>query len=278
MFDHRVSYRIQREDWITRGSFIVRDSNTMSQPKVLIVGASIAGPTAAYWFAKAGAKVTVIERFPKLRTNGQGIDIRIVGFAVMRKILGMEAAVRANTTEMEGISFVRDNVRSYGTIRATGNPDQQSLVSEYEIFRGDLAQILFDLTMDNENTKYIFGEQVASMQQSGKEDGPIMVESANGFPISEYDLVVACDGATSRTRAMGFGCGVRDHIKPTNVWAAYFSIEQDLLEGSKVAKGYSAVGGHFMGVGTDPSGVNRVGLMAIYPRDNRDSTLPFREP
>jgi 2-polyprenyl-6-methoxyphenol hydroxylase-like FAD-dependent oxidoreductase len=42
----------------------------MSKLKVLIVGASIAGPTAAYWFAKAGASVTVIERFPTLRTNG----------------------------------------------------------------------------------------------------------------------------------------------------------------------------------------------------------------
>ena len=249
----------------------------MFQPRVLIVGASIAGPTAAYWFAKAGAKVTVIERFPKLRTNGQGIDIRTVGVTVMRKMLGMEAAVRAKTTEMKGISFVRDNGQPYGTIGATGNPDQQSLVSEYEIFRGDLAKILFDLSNDNENTRYIFGEQIASMQQSGDEDGPITVEFANGFPTSEYDLVVACDGATSRTRAMGFGCGVRDHIKPTNVWAAYFSIEQDLLGGSKVAKGYSAVGGRFMGVGPDPSGVNRVGLMAIYPRDNHDSTLPFRE-
>ncbi|KAM0804294.1 hypothetical protein BDR22DRAFT_837772 [Usnea florida] len=249
----------------------------MSQPRVLIVGASIAGPTAAYWFAKAGAKVTVIERFPKLRTNGQGIDIRTVGVTVMRKMLGMEAAVRAKTTEMEGISFIRDNGKPFGTIRSTGNPDQQSLVSEYEIFRGDLAQILFDLTKDNENTEYIFGEQVASMQQSGNEDGPITVEFANGFPTSEYDLVVACDGATSRTRAMGFGCGVRDHIKPTNVWAAYFSIEQDLLEGSKLAKAYGNVGGRFMGVGPDPAGVSRIGLMAVYPRDNRDSTLPFRE-
>lgn len=49
---------------------------------VLIVGASIAGPTAAYWFAKAGAKVTIIERFPKLRTSGQGIDIRTVGISL----------------------------------------------------------------------------------------------------------------------------------------------------------------------------------------------------
>ena len=249
----------------------------MSKLNVLVVGASIAGPTAAYWLAKAGANVTVIERFPKLRTNGQNIDIRTTGVTIMRKMLGMEAAVRAKTTQMEGMSFVRDNGRLLGTIKATGDPDQQSLVSEYEIFRGDLAQILVDMTKDNENIKYIFGEQVASMQQSEKDDGPIKVEFANGLMSSEYDLVVACDGATSRTRAMGLNCGVRDHIKSMNCWAAYFSTEKDLLKGSKVAQAYSGTGGRFLGVGPDPSGVNRVGLMSIHPRNSHDVTKPFRE-
>jgi len=109
----------------------------MSGLNVLIVGASIAGPTAAYWFARAGAAVTVIERFPTLRTAGQAVDIRTVGVEVMRKMPGMEAAVRAKTTTLDGMSFVRDDGRAYGTVRATGNPDQQSIVSEYEIFRGE---------------------------------------------------------------------------------------------------------------------------------------------
>ena len=249
----------------------------MSGLKVLVVGASVAGPTTAYWLAKAGAHVTVIERFPKLRTGGQNIDIRTAGVSVMRKMLGMEAAVRAKIAPIEGLSWVRDNGRPYGVLRATGNPDQQSLLSEYEIFRGDLAQILFDLTKDNENVNYVFGEQVASMQQNEKVDGPITVEFANGHPTFEYDLVVACDGATSRTRAIGLGCGVRTHIKPTNCWAAYFSIRKDLLEGSKIGLAKSAVGGRFISLGPDPSGVNRVGLMALHPLDNRDATLPFRE-
>ncbi|KAF2097510.1 FAD/NAD(P)-binding domain-containing protein [Rhizodiscina lignyota] len=247
----------------------------MSNLKVLIVGASVAGPTAAYWFAKAGANVTIIERFPKLRTNGQSIDIRTAGVTVMRKMQGMEAAVRAKTTQQEGINFVRDDGRPYAVMKASGDPNQQTLTSEYEIFRGDLAQILYDLTKDNEKIKYVFGEQVASMQQ--KDDGPIRVEFENGFPTSEYDLVAACDGATSRTRAMGFGCGVRDHIRPLNCWATYFSIKQDLLEGSKMAQLWSTTGGRALGLGPDPSGVNRVGVLGIYPRNNRDLTLPFRE-
>ncbi|MCJ1383699.1 hypothetical protein MMC17_006813 [Xylographa soralifera] len=248
----------------------------MSQLRVLVVGASIAGPMTAYWLAKAGALVTVIERFPRLRTNGQGIDIRTTGVTVMRKIPGMEAAVRAKSTEMEGMSFVHDDGRPYGTIKATGNPDEQSLVSEFEIFRGDLARVLFDLSKDNKNVRYIFGEQIASMQQN-ENDGLVKVEFANGLTTSEYDLIVACDGATSRTRVLGFGGRVRDHIDPVNSWAAYFSIEQDLLKGSKLAHGYSGVRGRFIAVKNDPAGGNRVILMAIHPRDKRDSTFPFRE-
>ena len=215
----------------------------MSGLNVLVIGASVAGPTAAYWLAKAGANVTVIERFPKLRTNGQNIDIRTAGVTVMRKMPGMEAAVRAKTTQLDGISFVREDGTPFASMTSTGDPNQQSLVSEYEIFRGDLAQILFDLTKDNGKIKYIFGEQVFSMQQ--KEDGPVTVEFANGLRTAEYDLIVACDGATSRTRAMAFGCDIREHIRPVSTWVSYFSVERDLLEGSKMEQGFSTIGAVF---------------------------------
>ena len=81
----------------------------MSKLRALVVGASIAGPTAAYWLAKAGASVTVIERFPELRAGGQNIDLRTAGVTVMRKLPGMEAAVRAKTAPQEGVSFVRED-------------------------------------------------------------------------------------------------------------------------------------------------------------------------
>ncbi|CAF9937015.1 hypothetical protein IMSHALPRED_010985 [Imshaugia aleurites] len=247
----------------------------MSGLNVLVVGASIAGPTAAYWFAKAGANVTIIERFPKLRTNGQGIDIRTAGVTVMRKMPRMEAAVRAKLSQLEGLSFVRENGTPFATLKATGDPNQQSLVSEYEIFRGDLAQILFDLTKDNERIKYVFGEQISSMQQ--KDDEPVTVEFANGLRTAKYDLVVACDGATSRTRAMALGCDIREHMRPVNTWAAYFSVEQDLLEGSKMGHAFSTIEGRFLALGPGPSGLNQVTLMAVRPRNDRDYTLPFRE-
>jgi 2-polyprenyl-6-methoxyphenol hydroxylase-like FAD-dependent oxidoreductase len=248
----------------------------MSQLKVLIVGASIAGPTAAYWFAKAGAKVTIIERFPELRTNGQNIDIRISGVSVMRKMVGMEAAVNAKKLHIPGLCFVRDNGKPYGTIKASGNPDKQTLLSEYEIYRGDLAKILFNLTKDNGNVQYIFGEQVASIQQNEKGDGPATVKFANGLPTAEYDLVVACDGATSRTRAMGLGCGARDYVKPSNSWAAYFTIKTDLLKGSSFGHAFNAPGGRFVALGHD-LGVTRATVMAVNRSKDVDASMRFRD-
>lgn len=70
--------------------------------KILVIRACIAGPTTAYWLARAGARVTASGRL-------------------------------------------------YGTIRTTGNPNQQSFVSAYEILREDIAKVLFNLTKDNES-------------------------------------------------------------------------------------------------------------------------------
>ncbi|KAK3306710.1 oxidoreductase [Chaetomium strumarium] len=246
-----------------------------SKLRVLIVGASIAGPTAAYWFAKAGARVTVIERFPQLRTSGQNIDIRTVGVTVMRKMPGMEAAVRAKTVPMSGISFLNTSGRPIATIKPSGNPDQQALISEYEILRGDLAKILYDMTKDDNNITYVFGEQISSIQQhddSNNNDGPVTVTFANNtLPPSEFDLVVAADGATSRTRALGLGCAVREHMRPQHQWAAYFSLPRDGLldnDNNELSQLYSAPGGRLTAVAPDGGarpGVARATLMAHHP-------------
>ncbi|KAK2597413.1 hypothetical protein QQS21_005961 [Conoideocrella luteorostrata] len=249
----------------------------MSNHKILIVGASIAGPMAAYWFAKAGASVTVIERFPQLRTGGQNIDIRLTGVTVMRKIPGMEDAVRAALAPLEGLAFVRDDGTPIATMKGTGNAEQQSLVSEFEIFRGELSRVLYDLTKNSEHVKYIFGEHIVSIQQQREGcEGPVKVEFANGTPSAEYDLVVACDGATSRTRAMGFGCGVRDHISPVGAWAAYFSTQRDLLNGGRIGLARSSPGGRALALGPDLSDSNRAIAMSVHPSGDDPELEKFR--
>ena len=244
-------------------------------------GASIAGPTAAYWFARAGASVTLIERFPSLRANGHNVDIRTAGVTVMRKMTGMEAAVRSKATQMKGICLVDSHGRSFAALSSTGNADAQSLVSEFEIFRGDLARILFDLTSSHRHIRYVFDETVASITPSPSPhgDGPLTVQFSNGrLPTADYDLVVAADGATSRTRALGLHCAVNDHIVRLNAWNAYFSTPQDFLEGSNIGRGYSAVPGRFVAARPDRfTGSNKVWMMSVAPPGDVERINAFRQ-
>ena len=79
---------------------------------ILVSGASIAGPTVAYWLAKAGHRVTVIERAESLRTAGQNIDVRGSGREVLRR-MNLEAAGGVTTRTGAGgaVHRARDSSR-----------------------------------------------------------------------------------------------------------------------------------------------------------------------
>lgn len=67
----------------------------MTAQKVLVTGASIAGPALAYWLARYGMDVTVVEKAPEFRDGGQTIDVRGAGRTVVQR-MGIEALIRAN--------------------------------------------------------------------------------------------------------------------------------------------------------------------------------------
>jgi len=48
----------------------------MAHKKILISGASIAGPTLAFWLNRFGFEVTIVERAKFLRLGGQNVDIK----------------------------------------------------------------------------------------------------------------------------------------------------------------------------------------------------------
>jgi 2-polyprenyl-6-methoxyphenol hydroxylase-like FAD-dependent oxidoreductase len=237
----------------------------MSKRKALIIGTSIAGPSTAHFLSHAGYHITIIERSPFLRPGGQAVDIRLFGVTVMRKIPSLEASILSASTQEDGIAFVKESGDVLGVIRSTGNPSQQGLVSEYETDRGKLSKVLVDLTKHDPNVEYIFGETVSSFSHT--DSSGITVEFANGTPTQTFDIVVACDGAHSRTRAMAFNCAVRKYMWPVNTWAAYFSIPLDLLNGSKTGHGFSAPGGLFISISHDPHRGNKVLLMAVNQSD-----------
>src|ERR1700742_32028 len=78
-----------------------QEANVMAQNKVLVSGASIAGPALAHWLHRYGAEVTVVEQAPGLRPGGQAVDARGVAKEVIRQ-MGLEATVRAACAYTEG--------------------------------------------------------------------------------------------------------------------------------------------------------------------------------
>jgi 2-polyprenyl-6-methoxyphenol hydroxylase-like FAD-dependent oxidoreductase len=176
------------------------------------------------------------------------------------------------------MSIVDPQGQPYITIKGSGEPEQQSLISEYEIFRDDLARILYELTKDTPNIHYVFGEQASGIAQ---EKDRVTVDFANGcLPRSHYDLVIAADGATSRTRALGLACKVRDHIHSLNAWAAYCTISKDLLQGSKMAQFSTSTPGRAIILTPDHDPAqNRVVLMGSHARNAPSEQIlyPFHE-
>ena len=73
--------------------------------RILISGASIAGPTVAFWLVKHGFRPTVVERGPGLRIGGNGVDVRGQAVEVAERMWIMPR-IRAAATDVIGTSFV----------------------------------------------------------------------------------------------------------------------------------------------------------------------------
>ena len=169
----------------------------MSGIRVLVAGASIAGPALAHWLRRRGAEVTVVERAPGLRPGGQAVDARGVAKEVIRR-MGLDAAVRAARTETAGAYTVDVDGNVLETFRADDDGGD-GYIAEIEILRGDLSQVLYDDTRDG--VEYVFGDRIAELTQDA--DG-VDVAFAGGDR-RRFDLVIGADGLHSALRAMVFG-------------------------------------------------------------------------
>ena len=163
----------------------------MQNRRVLISGASVAGPALAFWLRRYGFTPTVVERAPALREGGYAVDFRGASLKVLDR-MGLLGQVESQATNMGEVSYVDSENK---TLVVTP-PTFQS--GELEIMRGDLSRILYDATQDVE---YIFGDSIASITERGN---GVMVTFEHGAP-REFDLVVGADGLHSTVRALAFG-------------------------------------------------------------------------
>ncbi|MET9494192.1 FAD-dependent monooxygenase [Streptomyces sp. NPDC006552] len=209
-----------------------------SAPKVLVAGASIAGPALAHWLRRRGAEVTVVERAPELRPGGQAVDARGVAREVISR-MGLDAVVRAACTDTAGAHTVAADGRVLETFRADDDGGD-GFIADIEILRGDLSQLLYDDTRDG--VEYLFGDRIAELAQDA--DGVDVVLA--GGDRRRFDLVVGADGLHSPLRAMVFGPHERYLRHLGHVLAFYsvpneFGLDRWLLEHQDQETGRSAL-------------------------------------
>ncbi|KQQ05931.1 MULTISPECIES: FAD-dependent monooxygenase [unclassified Rathayibacter] len=166
-------------------------------PRILISGASIAGPALAFWLQRYGCETTIVERAPELRPGGQNVDVRGAGREVARR-MGIEDDIRAATTGEVGTRFIGRHGQTLAEFPA-GTSDSGGATAELEILRGDLARLLVDRTA--ETTEYRFGDRITALD----DDGDGVTASFETAPDERFDLVIAADGIGSSTRRLVFG-------------------------------------------------------------------------
>ncbi|MEU5794729.1 FAD-dependent monooxygenase [Streptomyces sp. NPDC047813] len=162
--------------------------------RVLVAGGGIAGQALAFWLARGGHRVTVVERFPALRAAGAQVDLRGQGIEAVER-MGLLDAVRGRLVDEAGVAMIDARGKARATIMAnTSGKGRQTLTSEYEIMRGDLVRILHDARRDD--AEYVFGKSVDGFAQ---DEHRVVAHFSDGTR-GEYDLLVGADGQGSRIR------------------------------------------------------------------------------
>ena len=218
--------------------------------RVLISGASIAGPALAHWLGRYGFEVTVVELAPALRGGGQNVDFRGRTHLTVLERMGVLEELRTLGTGGSPITFVDERGRRLLHLPA------DFAGGELEVPRGELAQVLY--RHGNSRAEYVFGDSVEALEETAS---GVRVAFRHGVP-REFDLVIGADGLHSTVRRLAFG-PERQFVRHLGSSAATWELPND--DGLPVGGVALNVPGRLMSVGADhrdPAGAGAPRLFA----------------
>jgi 2-polyprenyl-6-methoxyphenol hydroxylase-like FAD-dependent oxidoreductase len=181
---------------------------------VLISGAGVAGPTLAYWLARAGFRPTVVERATGQRSSGNPVDVRGPALPVVRH-MGITGQLRANATHTTAMRFVDRAGRLGRRMSMGGNQGD-----EVEIPRADLARVLFEAVKDD--AEFVYDDSIAAMDQDST---GVDVTFDSGVQ-RRFDLVVGADGLHSNVRRIAFGPEA-EFVRPLGIYVATTALGEE---------------------------------------------------
>jgi len=165
--------------------------------RILISGASVAGPVLAYWLRRHGFTPTLVERAPGPRkTGGHAVDLFRPAIEIVER-MGVLPAILGKTTASDVLTLLSDADPAGVEIELKRFMAAFS-DRHLEIMREDLSEILHDASFGIEA---IFGDSITALKQ--REDA--VEVSFEHAPAREFELVIGADGLHSNVRRLVFG-------------------------------------------------------------------------
>ena len=190
---------------------IATGNRTLQNRRILISGASVAGPSLAWWLARHGFRPTVVERAPQLRGGGYAVDFRGAAHLSVLTKMGILDRIRERQTHLSATTYVDADGRPVASMPAG------IFAGDVEILRGDLGRILYEATRDS--TEYLFGDSITGLHQDA---GGVHVTFCRAAP-QTFDLVIGADGLHSVVRELAFG-DHQDSVRDLGLYVSIFGV------------------------------------------------------
>ncbi|KAI5920967.1 hypothetical protein F4810DRAFT_388205 [Camillea tinctor] len=193
------------------------------QLKIVIVGAGIAGLSAAVALARKGHRVSVYESDPGLNESGRGIQLSpnctrvLPAWGIRENAEALQTGQGednntsdAATIDIDAIPLDAIKFRRYATGDIVGQTDLRSGHRHpyWLVARSELQEALFRTAAREPNVDVQFGRTVAGVRDHFTEpvggDSVVVIFEGNGHDPVHADLVVCADGIRSRCRASLF--------------------------------------------------------------------------